>query len=336
MTFTCGNGTCDWTAMCVFWDFHLDRWSTEGCHTIVTDGVTNCSCHHLTSFSILMSGSLSEQITNSTSLDYITEIGLSISIVSLLICISIQVIVLRRTHHRMAFHRHVIILHMSMFLLVSHVSFLASSFIDSKIQETLCVALTFCTHLSLLGFFAWTLVQGTFLVIRLLFVFHHVTITEFTILSVVLGYVGPVAGAVATFLAYYPHYYRRNDGCWLDNTSGASMAFTIPSIVIMSLNVLVLVVVIRTLLRPSISEGKNEDEEVVKKVVKAVLFCTPQFGLTWAIGIPLLTSHGAEWLRYLFDLLNPLQGVFILVFGCLLDDKVSIIPHPVVRPSPID
>ncbi|XP_075703562.1 adhesion G-protein coupled receptor F1-like isoform X2 [Rhinoderma darwinii] len=319
MTFTCWNRTCDKTAICVFWDFNLNKWSSKGCHTQVIDGATNCSCHHLTSFSILMSGS---HIVNTPALDYITKTGLTASIVSLLLCISIQVILLRSTRNRMASHRHVAILHLSIFLLLSHASFLASSFIEPNVQEKLCVALTFCTHLFLLCYFGWTLVQGTFLVHCLVFVLHHVTMTEFMVLSVVLGYVCPLAVAVATFVAYYPHNYRRNDECWLDNNSGALMAFTIPAIVIVSLNVLVLIVVIRKLLRPSISEGKGEDEEVVKKVAKAVLICTPQFGLTWAIGIPLLMNENAECLHYLFDLLNPLQGVFVLLFGCLLDKKV--------------
>ncbi|XP_040285748.1 adhesion G-protein coupled receptor F3 [Bufo bufo] len=325
MTFTCKNKSCDQNPTCVFWDFILNKWSSKGCLTQVLDGVTSCLCHHLTSFSILMSGSLPKSFADSPALDCMTKTGLMVSTVSLLICVSIQVILLTRTHHGMAFHRHMTILHMSMFLLISHISFLVSSFIDPDAQKKLCDALTFCTHLSLLGFFAWTLVQGTCLVLRLVFVFHHVTMTEFTILSVVLGYLCPLAIAVGTFAAYYPHHYRRDDGCWLNNSSGASMAFIVPTIVIMSLNVLVLVMVIRKLLRPTISEVKNEDEEVVKKVAKAVLFCTPQFGLTWAIGIPLLTNYDGEWLHYLFDLLNPLQGVFILLFGCLLDNKVKLL-----------
>ncbi|XP_073418107.1 adhesion G-protein coupled receptor F3-like isoform X2 [Dendrobates tinctorius] len=321
MTFTCGNRMCDQTAVCVFWDIQLNKWLSNGCRTQVKYGVTSCLCHHLTSFSILMSGSLPESIANSSALDYMTKIGLPVSIVSLLICISIQVLLLRRTSNGMAFHRHVAILHMSAFLLGSHVSFLASCFIEPEVQQTFCVALTFCTHLFLLGFFGWTLVQGTSLILRLVFVFHHVTMTEFVVLSVVLGYLCPLAVSLGTFLAYYHHHYRRTKACWLDNDSGASMSFTIPTIIVISLNVLVLIVVIRKLLRPSISEGKTEDEAVVKKVAKAVLFCTPQFGLTWAVGIPILTNHNAEWLHYLFDLLNPLQGVFLLLFGCLLDNK---------------
>ncbi|CAH2245423.1 Hypothetical predicted protein [Pelobates cultripes] len=75
------------------------------------------------------------------------------------------------------------------------------------------------------------------------------------------------------------------------------------------------VAMIQKLLRPSISEGSSEDVEVVKKLVKAVVFCTPQFGLTWAIGIPMFANNSLV-LQYMFVLLNPLQ----IKMGCIIHD----------------
>ncbi|XP_075703560.1 adhesion G-protein coupled receptor F3-like [Rhinoderma darwinii] len=322
MTFTCGNRSCDQTAVCVFWDFTLNKWSSKGCLTQVTEGITKCLCDHLTSFAVLMLGSIPEDSLDNTILDYITMVGLGISSVSLLLCISIQVILLRKSRKNMAVYRHVSILHMSVFLFIFYISFLASDLIKQDIQETLCAAFTFCSHLSLLGFFCWTLVQGIFLVSRLVFVFHHVTKKEFLALSILLGYACPLAIALGTFLVYFPQHYRMKGTCWLDRSSGALIAFNVPTIVIIVGHFLVLILVIHKLLRPSVSEGKSEDEEVVKKLVKAVLFCTPQFGLTWAIGIPMFASPNDLTLQYLFVLLNPLQGFFILLFACLLDKKV--------------
>ncbi|XP_056408706.1 adhesion G-protein coupled receptor F3-like [Hyla sarda] len=60
MIFTCGTSDCDRTAVCVFWDFTLYKWSSKGCQTQVTDGMTQCICDHLTSFAVLMSGSIPE------------------------------------------------------------------------------------------------------------------------------------------------------------------------------------------------------------------------------------------------------------------------------------
>ncbi|KAM5165043.1 uncharacterized protein ACMZJ9_007455 [Mantella aurantiaca] len=325
MTFTCGNRTCDQTSVCVFWDFVSNAWSSQGCVTQVTNGSTKCMCGHLTSFAVLMSNSMPENPVDLTALDIITKIGLFISIVSLVICISIQVILLKHSVKMAVQYRHLVILHMSVFLLISMVSFLASSFINQSAQDELCVAFTFCSHFSFIGFFSWTLIQGLYLATRLVFVFHHATKTELVAVSVVLGYMCPVAIAVGTFLAYFPNNYQRGDACWLDSKSGASMAFNIPVAITLLINFLVLIVVVRKLLRPSISEGKSEDEESLKKMAKAVVFCIPQFGLTWAIGIPLFTIPAAQKslvLKYIFVILNPLQGFFLLLFGCLLDKKV--------------
>ncbi|XP_077137936.1 adhesion G-protein coupled receptor F1-like [Ranitomeya variabilis] len=321
MSFTCRPRTCDQTAVCVFWDFTLEMWSSEGCVTQVTDGITQCICNHLTSFAVLMMDSESDDSYNDAILSCITKVGLCLSCASLLLCITIQIILLRKSKNS-AVYRHVSILHISTFLLIFNISFLASDLIKPDIQDQLCVAFTFSSHFSLLGFFCWTLVQGIFLVCRLVFVFHHVTKTEFLVLSIVLGYACPLVISLGTFLVYFPHQYRMNETCWLDKSSGASMAFSVPTVIIIVVNFLILILVIHKLLRPSISEGNREDEEVVKKLAKAVLFCTPQFGLTWAIGIPMFAGQKDLYLQYLFVLLNPLQGFFILLFACLLDKKV--------------
>ncbi|CAH2245427.1 adhesion G- coupled receptor F3 [Pelobates cultripes] len=308
MSFPCNTKECHSTAICVFWNFTLGKWSSEGCTTKTDDEVASCLCNHLTSFSVLISNILPQGHLDISILDYITNIGLIISVASLVVCISLQMYLMKSTVNLVAYYRHLAILNVSSFLLLSNVSFLGASYIKPPQFLRLCVALTFCTHFSLLAFFCWTLVQSFFLICRLVFVFHHITKKEFMTLSTVLGYVCPMLIAVGTFLYYTPtDNYRRDNVCWLQTESGASLTFTIPTIIIISLNFLVLLVVIKKLLRPSISEGSSEDEEVVKKLAKAIVFCTPQFGLTWAIGIPLLTNGESMFLQYLFVLLNPLQ-----------------------------
>ncbi|XP_040204140.1 adhesion G-protein coupled receptor F3-like isoform X2 [Rana temporaria] len=323
LRFQCNSRDCDETATCAFWNFSTNSWSSDGCTTEVMDGVTSCVCQHLTSFSVLMAKFIPESLLNSPILDYITITGLAISIASLLLCIAFQVYVMRVPMNLVAYYRHTAILNVSSFLLLSNISFIATSYIRPKEHIRLCVGLTFLTHFSLIAFFCWTLVQSIFLFCRLVFVFHHITKKEFMGLSIGLGYICPSVIAVWTFLYYTPtNEYNKVNVCWLSSDSGASMAFNIPTIVTISGNFLVLLVVIRKLLRPSISEGNSEDEEVIKKLLKAIVFCTPQFGLTWAVGIPLLSDGSVIALHYLFVLLNPLQGFFIFIFGCLLDKKV--------------
>ncbi|XP_077341318.1 adhesion G protein-coupled receptor F4-like [Lithobates pipiens] len=322
MNFTHNEIMPNETAVCVFWNLNTNKWSSEGCNTTVINGSTHCACNHLTSFSVLMAGYIPEENQNLALLDTLTKILLPVSIGSLLNCIAIEIFLLKQSKSSVALYRHICIIHIAVFLLISNVSFLASSLFDIPSHRFLCKILTFVTHFSLLAFFSWTLVQGLFLVCQLLFVFHHFTKKEFLLLSVILGYGCPSVIACTTFLVYYPNKYLMSNACWLDNKTGAFLLFAIPAMVIMGGNILVLVVVIAKIFKSSVSEGKNEDDEVVEKLMKAVLFCTPQFGLTWAIGIPLYVYPKAVFLHYLFTLLNPLQGFFLLLFGCLLDKKV--------------
>ncbi|XP_072000361.1 adhesion G-protein coupled receptor F3-like [Engystomops pustulosus] len=324
LTFRCSSGNyCDHMAICAFWNFTTHIWSSEGCTTEIDDGVTHCYCHHLTSFSVLIAKYIPNGLKNNSALDYITIAGLAISIASLVLCITFQVYLMKFPMNLVAYYRHMAILNVSIFLLLSYLSFIAASYITPKEHIRLCVGLTFCTHFSLLAFFCWTLVQSIYLFCRLVFVFHHITKKEFMSLSVGLGYVCPSIIAMGTFLYYTPtNDYQKDNACWLESDSGATLAFNIPTIIILSINFLILLVVIRKILRPSISEGNNDDEEVIKKLMKAVVFCTPQFGLTWAVGIPLLSDGSLVALHYLFVILNPLQGFFIFIFGCLLDKKV--------------
>ncbi|XP_040203582.1 adhesion G-protein coupled receptor F1-like [Rana temporaria] len=321
MNFTCNNITSDETAVCVFWNLNTNKWSSEGCNTTVINGSAYCACNHLTSFSVLMAGYIPEEDQNLVLLDTLTKILLPVSIGSLLNCIAIEIFLLKQSKSSVALYRHICIIHIAVFLLISNVSFLATSLFDMPSHRFLCKILTFVTHFSLLAFFSWTLVQGLFLVCQLLFVFHHFTKKEFLLLSSILGYGIPSAIAGGTFLVFYPHKYLMSNACWLDNISGAFLLFAIPAIVIMGGNILVLVVVIAKIFKSSVSQGKSEDDEVVEKLMKAVLFCTPQFGLTWALGIPLYVYPKTIFLHYIFALLNPLQGFFLLLFGCLLDKK---------------
>ncbi|XP_029452129.1 adhesion G-protein coupled receptor F1-like isoform X2 [Rhinatrema bivittatum] len=324
MTFKLENKKCGQIPICVYWNSTLEKWSSDGCTTHITNGVTTCLCTHLTSFAVLMSGSVPPiDSVHAAILNHITNIGISISIVSLVLCILLQMMLLQDAGSLTAYFRHVILLNIAICLLLSNILYLVLSSISGTDQKELCMAVTFCCHFFFLTFFCWTLVQSLFLFSRLVFVFHHVSKTKFMALAILLGYACPFLIALVTFLKFSStNGYFTDSMCWLESCSGASLAFTVPAIVILLGNFLVLLVVIQKLLRPFVPEGAIEDEEVIRKLVKAIIFCVPQFGLTWAVGIPILVYHNSLVLHYLFDILNPLQGFFILLFGCLLDKKV--------------
>lgn len=60
----------------------------------------------------------------------------------------------------------------------------------------------------------------------------------------------------------------------------------------------------------------------VKSGTRATAATMPLLGVTWLFGM--LTFHtNLTVFKYLFTICNSLQGVFIFIFHCLLDQKVS-------------
>ena len=47
-------------------------------------------------------------------------------------------------------------------------------------------------------------------------------------------------------------------------------------------------------------------------------------GLTWAFGLLYVNEHTLA-MAYIFTILNSLQGLFIFVFHCIMNDKVGVI-----------
>ena len=51
----------------------------------------------------------------------------------------------------------------------------------------------------------------------------------------------------------------------------------------------------------------------------AVLICL--LGVTWIVGV-LYVSKGTRFFAYAFTVLNSLQGFFVFIFHCILNEKV--------------
>ncbi|KAJ8399395.1 hypothetical protein AAFF_G00411070 [Aldrovandia affinis] len=94
------------------------------------------------------------------------------------------------------------------------------------------------------------------------------------------------------------------------------------------MNLFSLVVVISKLLRPSVSEGdKGDEKEMAKSILKAVVFLTPIFGITWILGFFVLIVDLSDGVipmivHYSFTILNSFQGLFILLTACIGEQKV--------------
>ncbi|XP_067841377.1 adhesion G protein-coupled receptor F4-like [Heptranchias perlo] len=324
MTFSPRNDSFDInTATCAFWNFSgAGTWDNTGCDSEIIGEEIKCRCEHVTLFSILMSPATIDDIA----LDYITKIGVAVSMGSLVITIIIEAIVWKHvTKNTTSYTRHVGILNIAVSLLVADIWFIVASTV--KLESDACAAATFFIHFFYLALFFWMLTLGLLLAYRLLFLFHELSKSVMTGISFSIGYLCPLIISVITVGVAYPrNYYIRDDACWLGwKEEYPLLAFIIPALAIIAINIIILMIVIVKLLRPTIGDkprGHAQEIEKFKQIVRSIAVLTPILGLTWAFGIPTFQEDSHIAFHYIFTILNAFQGFFILIFGTFMDNKV--------------
>ncbi|KAM6185132.1 adhesion G protein-coupled receptor F5 [Rhynchocyon petersi] len=321
---------------CVFWNFNLadgtGGWDSDGCYVKEVKGdIVACACDHLTSFSILMSpdspdpGSLLKIL-----LDIISYIGLGFSILSLAACLVVEAVVWKSvTKNRTSYMRHICIVNIAASLLVADTWFIVAAAIHDHhypLNETACVAATFFIHFFYLSVFFWMLTLGLMLFYRLVFILHDASKSNQKAIAFFLGYGCPLIISVITVGATQPQdVYTRKNACWLNwEDTKALLAFIIPALIIVVVNMTITVVVITKILRPSVGDKPNKQEKSsLFQISKSIGVLTPLLGLTWGFGLATVFQGSNAVFHIVFTLLNAFQGLFILLFGCLWDQKVQ-------------
>ncbi|XP_035529244.1 adhesion G-protein coupled receptor F3 [Morone saxatilis] len=313
---------------CVYWDGNRTGWSREGCTWQGPSSETECVCEHLSSFAILMS----KYPLNITGLTEITYAGLSVSVISLVINLLIELTIWNAVVKTNTLYlRHTAHVNISLCLLIADCCFLASSE-PKNISEIMCGAFVVLKHFCYLSMFFWMLCLSSTLLHQAIFLFHNVSKKTYLRFSIVLGYVCPlliVAVSLLVYMAGGKNKYYSYDTCWLvydGFMKGSIYTFVIPVGIIVFINVFSMVVVIMKLLDHPKNVDKSHDKEkkAAITVVRSVVLLTPVFGLTWIFGfavmlIDLTSGNIAYVVNYTFTLLNAFQGLFILLTTCLGD-----------------
>ncbi|XP_036104824.1 adhesion G protein-coupled receptor F4 [Molossus molossus] len=326
LTFEKINKSQSARAQCVGWHSRKRRWDENACaKTWEMKNSVKCRCNYtnaVMSFSILMSPiSIDDKI-----LDYITCIGLSVSILSLVLCLLIEATVWSRVVvTEISYMRHVCIVNIAVSLLTANVWFIISSNFSKKAQDyKWCVAMTFFSHFFYLSLFFWMFFKALLILYGILVVFHRMMKSRMMAIGFVIGYGFPLIIAATTVAITVPKKgYTRHDACWLnwDNTK-ALLAFAIPALVIVAVNLLVVLVVAVNTQRPFIGSSKSQDVAIIRRISKNVAILTPLLGLTWGFGIATLIDGTSLIFHIIFALLNAFQGFFILLFGTIMDHKI--------------
>ncbi|XP_035279146.1 adhesion G protein-coupled receptor F5-like isoform X1 [Anguilla anguilla] len=325
LTFKIRNRTLG-NPQCVFWNFTETAWDSSGCEVQPggNESIT-CVCNHLTSFSILMSPFIPEAFRRI--LDFITYIGVAISMGSLVLCLIIEAIVWTAvTRNNISHMRHVTIVNIAVSLLIANIWFIIGAAISNvKTPVGPCSAATFFIHFFYLALFFWMLISGVLLFYHMVMVFSHMSKRVMMAISFTVGYGAPLIIAVVTVAVTAPQngYFRPDDACWLNwFQTKALLAFVIPALAIVAINFIILIVVLYKLIRRGTGENQTDERNAVVVIARCIAVLTPFFGLTWGFGLGIMIEPQNIGLHIVFTVLNSLQGFFVLVFGILLDSRI--------------
>uniref|UniRef100_A0A3Q2GNX7 Adhesion G protein-coupled receptor F7 n=1 Tax=Cyprinodon variegatus TaxID=28743 RepID=A0A3Q2GNX7_CYPVA len=303
---------------CVFWDFDLfdglGGWSEDGCSFVMSEnGSVTCNCDHTTSFSILMSPSS----YSDPPLEYITYIGVGISMGSLIICLIIEGIVWRKIRtNRTSYLRHVSIVNIAVSLLIADIWFIIGAAISKTKNAPACTAATFFIHFFYLAMFFWMLASALLLLYLTVNVFDG-GLSKASMLAIgfSLGYGAPLIIATITIAVTAPskEYIQNNNACWLNwYKSKALLGFVIPALLIVAVNLIILIVVIFKIVWRRYGENAAQagEKHVLLVIARSLAVLTPFFGITWGLGVGIMASPKNRGIHITFALFNSLQVIF--------------------------
>uniref|UniRef100_UPI00398EA3D4 adhesion G protein-coupled receptor F5-like n=1 Tax=Pristiophorus japonicus TaxID=55135 RepID=UPI00398EA3D4 len=315
------------SVQCVFWNFDrnsIGGWDGMGCKSEKIGSNIVCKCNHLTSFSILMSRFKQEK---NKGLHYISMITISISMGSLVISVIIEAVVWKHVTKTKTSHaRHIAMLNIVLSLLTANTWFIISDYLEPN--TAICKVAVLFIHFLHLALFFWMFILALLLLYHLIFLFKDFSRSAMKLISFTLGYLCPLIISISTFtVGYTRNHYLRKDECWL-NVAELSLYLTFvgPPLTIVTINIFITLVAIFKMLRPTIGEkssSHSKDKNAAKQIMRSIAILTPLLGLTWVLGFAYLNKKPSVAVDYIFNILNGLQGLFIFIFGIIMDSKVQ-------------
>uniref|UniRef100_A0A3B3YQ08 Uncharacterized protein n=1 Tax=Poecilia mexicana TaxID=48701 RepID=A0A3B3YQ08_9TELE len=325
---------------CVYWDTKNHKFSSEGCDWKGPSEEGRCDCKHFSSFALL----LSKEPLEVPGLTYVTYVALSVSVLSLVVTLVIELIVWSDVVKTSTLYlRHTAHVNICLCLLIGNLCFLASSSNPENISDLWCRTSAVLKHFCYLAMFFWTFCLSATLLHQAVFLFHKVSRANYLRFSLVVGYAIPLIIVFVTFLtcnggAEGVYYFRKT--CWLvygGLFKGTFYTFIIPVGAIVFINVFSMLVVIMKLvshhseIHQKTDISPEKEKAAAKTVVRSIILLTPIFGVTWIFGFAILifdlTSGPAAYaFEYIFTILNgfqytlfQFQGFFILLTTCFGD-----------------
>ncbi|XP_045061231.1 adhesion G protein-coupled receptor L2 isoform X1 [Coregonus clupeaformis] len=328
---------------CSFWNYSersmMGYWSTQGCKLLGSNKThTTCSCSHLTNFAVLMAHreSSGQDGVHKLLLTVITRVGIVISLVCLAISIFTFCFFRGLQSDRNTIHKNLCIN-----LFIAELIFLIG--IDMTEPKIGCSIVAGILHFFFLASFSWMCLEGVQLYLMLVEVFEsehsrkkYYYVSGYLLPAIVVG--------VSAAIDY--RSYGTKKACWLRVDNHFIWSFLGPVTFIIMLNLIFLVITMykmvkhSTTLKPDSSRlehinnyrvcdgyyntdlpGYEDNKPFIKSWVLGAFALLCLMGLAWSFGL-FFINESSVVMAYLFTIFNTFQGMFILIFHCILQKKV--------------
>jgi len=307
---------------CVYWDFQEDSWSQEGCYPVREKSSvdrTSCQCYHLTNFAVLVDvhGLAASQEYKGT-LNILTYIGCSISLCSLVICITVFATFRSAQNDRSSINTN-----LCACLLMAELVFLIG--IGQTEFPSLCSVIAVSLHYLFLASFFWMLIAGFQIYVLLVEVFEpdNSRYAQYYM----LGYIAPLLMVLFSLLVdtlfNNVSVYGSSEFCWIKGNIHLVLTFLAPVFCIVCVNIYFLSVAVWKIhihSRDALIQHKSKTASL-KLYVKGLFGLLFLLGATWSVGI-LSVTYPSVVVTYIFTILNSFQGFFIFIFNCIMNKKI--------------
>ncbi|NXT22462.1 AGRG7 protein, partial [Syrrhaptes paradoxus] len=313
---------------CVFWDYTVNDWSTTGCAK-ARDQFLRCRCNHTTNFAVLMAFQIKYKYAKP--LEYISYIGVGLSIAGLVITILFQIFTRKTRKSSVTWMLVSLCFSMLIFNIIfisgienrnarNHRSnttsyypqylpydtasntLLTSDVIDPP-ADSWCTAVAVLLHYFLLATFMWTALNSAQLYLLLLRAMKPLP-GHFLVTMSVIGWGVPAVIIAITLGATYREgkvlNYRQEEFCWLaalDHNQNFSVqkpmlwSFLLPVALILLFNIIVFIKITVSVIWKKNSSLTRNKKDSFMKKMTGTISVLVVLGITWTIGYLMLISH---------------------------------------------
>ncbi|XP_032738655.1 cadherin EGF LAG seven-pass G-type receptor 1 [Lontra canadensis] len=299
--------------VCVFWNHSITiggtgGWSAKGCELLSRNRThVACQCSHTASFAVLMDVSRREH-GEVLPLKIITYAAVSLSLAALLVAFVLLALARTLRSNLHGIHRNLIgALFCSQLVFVIGIAQTGNPF--------LCTVVAILLHYVYTSTFAWTFVEGLH-VYRMLTEVRNIDAGPMRFYYVVGWGIPAIITGLAVGLD--PQGYGNPDFCWLSlrDTLIWSFAGPIGAVIIVNTVIFVLSAKVSCQRKHHYYERKG-----VVPLLRTAFLLLLLISATWLLGL-LAVNRDALAFHYLFAVFSCLQGLFVLLFHCVLNREV--------------